>query len=119
MDFSDITCAVGDPGHRAQPSTSDMHPARLAEPERPLRVGGVQPGLGQKAVARGWVPAGNVEPKESASGDLLSDFQCIRRGPDPGRVNDHCSHGRPAPKFGERRMVVHGHVQDQRRRRQN
>jgi hypothetical protein len=52
MEFSDITRAVGDPGHRPQPSPSDMHPARLAEPERPLRVGSVQAGRGQKGVAR-------------------------------------------------------------------
>ena len=97
MEFDDIARAVSDPGRRAQPFHSDLHPARLAEPERPGRVCGFQSGLGEKGVARGRVSAGNVEPKELAGGDLLADFQRIRRGPDPGRVNDHCRHG-PAPK---------------------
>src|SRR6516165_11178940 len=97
MEFSDITRAVGDPSHRAQPSPSDVHPTRLAEPKRALRVGSVQLGLGEKGLARGRVSAGNLEPKESAGGDLLSDLQRIRRRPDPGRVNDHCCH-EPAPK---------------------
>ena len=97
MEFSDITRAVGDPSHRAQPFPSNMHPARLAESERPLHVGSVQPGPGEKSVAHGRLSVRNVEPKESARGDLLSDFQRIRYGPDPGRVNDHCRHG-PAPK---------------------
>src|SRR5262249_26945303 len=95
MEFDDIASAVGDPGHRAQSSPSDVHPARLAKPQRPGRVGGVQSGLGEKGVGR--VSAGNVEPKESAGGGLLADFQRIRCGPDPGRVNDHCRHG-PASK---------------------
>jgi hypothetical protein len=51
-----------------------MHPARLAESERPLHVGSIQPGPGEKSVAHGRVFAGNVEPKESAGGDLLADF---------------------------------------------
>ena len=97
MEFDDVASAVGDPSYRAQPSPSDMHPARLAESERPLHVGGIQAGPGEKSVAHGRVSAGNVEPKESAGGDLLADFSRIRRGPDPGRVNDYCRHG-PASK---------------------
>src|SRR5271166_4593060 len=97
MEFDDIARAVGDPGRRAQPSPCNVHSARLAEPERPGRVGGVQSALGEKGAVHGGVSAGNVEPKESSGGDLLSDFQRIRRGPDPGRVNDHCRHG-TAPK---------------------
>ena len=97
MEFDDIAGAICNPGRRAQPSPSDVHPARLAKPERPARVGGVQSGFGEKGVAPWQISTGNVEPKESAGDDLLADFQRIRREPDPGRVNDHCRHGQ-APK---------------------
>ena len=74
MKFDDIARTVGNPAHSTQPSPSDVHPARLAEPERPSRVSGVQSGCGEKGVAHGRVFAGNVQPKESAASDLPSDF---------------------------------------------
>src|SRR3974390_2480329 len=49
MEFDDIAGAVGDPGRRAPPSPSNVHPARLAEPERQSASAAFNPASVSKA----------------------------------------------------------------------
>ena len=111
MKFDDIAGAVGDPGRRAQSFHSDVHPARLAEPERPGRVGGVQSGLGEKGMARGRVSAGNVEPKDRSAATCLPTSSASAAGGTPDASMIVAVMDRSQMR-GERRMVVHGHAQD-------
>ena len=62
-----IAARVSYPGYDAQLVAADIHPARLAEPERPCNLGTLQPHFAQKFSACRFVTGKNIEPKISTA----------------------------------------------------
>jgi hypothetical protein len=94
VDFVDIACRVGNPGHRTQFVAPDMHSPGLAEPQRPGDVRTFQAEFAEKLGARQIVPGKDIQPEKLAGADLAAHVGGTSSQPHAERVDHHGNHGK-------------------------
>ena len=81
VDFVNVARRVRHPGDDAELVAPDIHPAGLAEPQRPADFGTLQSHFAQKLSTGRFVTTKNVEPEKTAALNVTAHVGGVRRLP--------------------------------------